>query len=51
MYVRIRTVMLVFLAITLAALSDCEALGSVRGGDTDNGAHGRVKMGFHFDAR
>jgi hypothetical protein len=36
------------LAIIVSALAACGTTGSAQGGATDNGAHGRVKIGIPF---
>ena len=45
MYLGMRTLVLLFLAMALT-VSACDGAGSVRGGATDNGARGHVKMGI-----
>jgi hypothetical protein len=39
---------LTLLAMILAALAACGTRGSAEGGATDDGAHGRVKIGIPF---
>jgi hypothetical protein len=41
-----RMTVLTLLAIILAGLSACDTTRSAQGGATDNGAGGRIKIGF-----